>query len=59
MDNDEERLIVFRRAGARFLKRKQFFQIEITGVRQRRHNSRLHKLRSDVNAPEMTRRLTA
>src|SRR5437867_7091508 len=37
MDNDEKGFIVLRRTRARFLKRKQLFEIEITGVRQRRH----------------------
>ena len=32
MDDDEQRLIVFRRAGSRLLKRKQFFQIEIARI---------------------------
>ena len=38
MDDDEQRLIVFRWAGARFLHREQLLQIEVTGIRQwRRH----------------------
>ena len=32
MDDDEQRLIVFRRAGARLLKREQFFQSKIARI---------------------------
>jgi hypothetical protein len=38
MDDDEQRLVVFRWARPRLLKGKQFLQIEITGVRERRHS---------------------
>ena len=37
MDDDEQRLVVFRRAGAGFLKRQQLLQVQITSVRKRRH----------------------
>jgi hypothetical protein len=37
MDDDEQRLIVFRRDGAGFLKRQQLLQVQITSVRKRRH----------------------
>src|SRR5262249_19775685 len=39
MDDDKQRLVVFRRAGARLLKREQFFQIKVTGIRQRRRHN--------------------
>jgi hypothetical protein len=37
MDDDEQRLIVFRRAGAGFFKLQQLLQVQITSVRKRRH----------------------
>src|SRR5215472_7811669 len=41
MDDDEKRLIVLRRTRARLLQGEQLLQIEIAGVRQRRHRHML------------------
>ena len=37
MNDDEQHLVVLGRRGARLLHREQFLQIEISGIRQRRH----------------------
>jgi hypothetical protein len=37
MNDNEQHLVVLGGLGARVLEREQFFEIEIIGVRQRRH----------------------
>jgi hypothetical protein len=53
MDDDEQRLIVFRRAGAGFLKRQQFLQVQITSVRKRRHVLMLAATACRFNPPPL------
>ncbi len=50
MNDDEEHLVVLGRGGARSLKREQFFQVQIVGIRQGRHTHMRYAPGVDVNA---------